>query len=52
MADGLDFPGFSGHFGVFVRLFRIPQDLRRPNDYGGALDVKGINVVRYLGLAS
>jgi hypothetical protein len=37
---GLDFPGFSGRFGVFVRLFRIPQDLRRLNDYGGALDYR------------
>src|SRR5256886_15871919 len=24
--DGVDFPGFSGHVGVFVRLFRIRQD--------------------------
>jgi hypothetical protein len=36
----VDFPGFSGHVGVFVQLFRIPQDLRRLNDYGGALDCR------------
>lgn len=36
----LDFPGFSGHVVVFVRLFRIPQDLRRLDDYAGALDCR------------
>ncbi len=36
----MDFPGFSGHVGVFFRLFRIPRDLRRPDDYGGALDCR------------
>lgn len=36
----MDFPGFSGHVGVFVRLFQIPQDLRRLNGYDGALDCR------------
>jgi hypothetical protein len=39
-AREVDFPGFSGHFGVFVRIFRIPQDLRRLNDYDGTLDYR------------
>ena len=41
-ASMLDFPGFSGHFGVFVRLFRIPLDLHRLDDYDGALDCRTI----------
>ena len=45
---GVGFPGFSGHVGVFVRLFRISRDLRRLNDYGGALDCRRSQVARYL----
>ena len=36
----LDFPGFTGHVGVFVRLFQITQDLRRLIGCGGALDCR------------
>jgi hypothetical protein len=38
----LEFPGFSGHVGVFFRLFRIPQDLLRLNGYDGALGCRRI----------